>query len=358
MSDTPSKTSEASDCFAGVLIGTAVGDALGLPAENLSPRRIHRLWKGDWRMRFVFRKGMVSDDTEHTFLVAQALLSEANDSARFQKILASKLRWWFASLPAGVGLATARACIKLWLGFPSGKAAVRSAGSGPAMRSAIIGAYFAHDSERRRSFVLASSQLTHRSWQAETAAIAVAECAAYAVTQFERPTSTFIDTVRDLSTELEWQDGINQVALALNERLPVRELAIRLGLENGVTGYSIHVVLVAMYSWLFHWRDFRAALISVLDCGGDTDTAGAIVGAMAGAAVGRTGIPSEWTSHLIEWPRSIALMTAVAERLDQQIPSGALAGPVRYFWPALPLRNLFFFIIVLVHGFRRTLPPY
>jgi ADP-ribosylglycohydrolase len=346
------------ECLAGVLVGTAVGDALGLPAENLSPRRIHRLWKGDWRMRFVFGKGMVSDDTEHSLLVAQTLLSEANDPARFQKILASKLRWWFAALPAGVGLATARACIKLWFGFPSDKAAVRSAGSGPAMRSAIIGAYFAHDSERRRSFVLASSRLTHRSWQAETAALAIAECAAYAAANFERPNSTFIDRVRDLSSEAEWQDGIDQVERALNESLSVRELATRLGLENGVTGYSIHVALVAMYSWLLHYRGFRAALISVLDCGGDTDTAGAIVGAIAGAAVGRTGIPSELTSHLIEWPRSIALMTAVAERLDQQIQSGAPAGPVRYFWPALPLRNLFFLIIVLVHGFRRTLPPY
>jgi ADP-ribosylglycohydrolase len=340
------------------LIGTAVGDALGLPAENLSPGRIHRLWKGDWRMRFVFGKGMVSDDTEHTLLVAQTLLSESSDPARFQKILASKLRWWFAALPAGVGLATARACIKLWLGFPSDKAAVQSAGSGPAMRSAIIGAYFAHDSERRKSFVLASSRLTHRSWQAETAALAVAECAAYAVTKSERPNSTFIDRLRDLSNKAEWQDGIDQVSRALNESLPVRELAIRLGLEKGVTGYSIHVVLVAMYSWLLHWRDFRSALISVLDCGGDTDTAGAIVGAIGGAAVGRTGIPSEWTLQLIEWPRSVTLMMVIAESLDKQRQSGEATGPVPYFWPAVPLRNLFFLMIVLIHGFRRALPPY
>ena len=295
---------------------------------------------------------------EHTLLVAQTLLSESNDPARFQRILASKLRWWFAALPAGVGLATARACIKLWLGFPSDKAAVQSAGSGPAMRSAIIGAYFARDFERRRSFVLASSRLTHCSWQAEAAALAVAECAAYAATQFERPNSTFIDRVRNLSSQAEWQNGIDQVERALNERLPVRELAIRLGLENGVTGYSIHVVLVAMYSWLFHWRDFRTALISVLDCGGDTDTAGAIAGAIAGAAVTRSGIPNEWTSQLIEWPRSVAFMTAVAERLGQQEQSGSPAGPIHYFWPAVPLRNLFFLMIVLVHGFRRALPPY
>ena len=233
---------------------------------------------------------MVSDDTEHTFLVAQALLSEAKDPARFQIILAPKLRWWFASLPAGVWFATARACIKLWLGFPSYRAAVDSAGSGPAMRSAIIGAYFAQDAERRQSFILASSRLTHRSWQAETAALAVAECTAYSAVNYEQPGSVFLDSIRNLSSEKEWQHGADELLRALCVGLPVREFAGRLGLCNGVTGYSLNVVFVAIYAWLLHWLDFRAALVSVLDCGGDTDTAGAIVGALAGALTTVSGM--------------------------------------------------------------------
>jgi len=109
----------ATDRFAGLLLGTAVGDALGLPAENLSAERIRRRWRGKWRMRFIFGRGMVSDDTEHTMMVARALLTDANDAKAFQRSLAWKLRWWFAGLPAGVGLATAKACIKLWAGFPA-----------------------------------------------------------------------------------------------------------------------------------------------------------------------------------------------------------------------------------------------
>ena len=62
------------EAFAGVLLGTAVGDALGLPAENLSPEQIRRRWKGEWRMRLWFGRGMISDDTEHTLMVAHALL--------------------------------------------------------------------------------------------------------------------------------------------------------------------------------------------------------------------------------------------------------------------------------------------
>ncbi|MEA3207405.1 MAG: hypothetical protein QOE70_462 [Chthoniobacter sp.] len=36
--------------------------------------------------------------------------------------------------------------------------------------------------------------------------------------------------------------------------------------------------------------------------------------------------------------------------------SDAALGPVHYFWPAIPLRNLAFLGVVLAHGFRR-LPP-
>ena len=74
--------------FAGLLLGTAVGDALGLPAENLSPERIRRMWGGHWRMRFLCGRGMISDDTEHTSMVAQALLSHPDDPISFQRSLA------------------------------------------------------------------------------------------------------------------------------------------------------------------------------------------------------------------------------------------------------------------------------
>lgn len=195
------------DRLAGLLFGTAVGDALGLPAENLSAEKIRRRWQGQWRMRFLLGRGMVSDDTEHTLMVAQALLANANDAKAFQRALAWKFRWWLIGLPGGIGLATAKACLKLWVGFPPGKNAVRSGGSGPAMRSAILGAYFANDPERRREFVLASSRLTHRGWQAETAALAVAEAAAFAAAnRGARDSSQVVLMLRPLSAETEWKN--------------------------------------------------------------------------------------------------------------------------------------------------------
>jgi len=92
---------------------------------------------------------MISDDTEHTLMVAQSLLKHPDDAAAFARSLAWRLRWWFLGLPAGVGLATARACLKLWLGFPPQRSGVHSAGNGPAMRSALLGAYFFDDQPRR-----------------------------------------------------------------------------------------------------------------------------------------------------------------------------------------------------------------
>ena len=166
---------ELRDHFAGLLLGTAVGDALGLPAEGISRGRIQRMWHGQWRHRFIIGRGMVSDDTEHTLFVAQSLLAYPDDVTKFQRCLAWKLRLWLLGLPAGIGLATLKAILKLWLGFSPSRSGVWSAGNGPAMRSAIIGAYFFEDAKKRRAFVSAATRLTHTDPKAETAALAVVQ---------------------------------------------------------------------------------------------------------------------------------------------------------------------------------------
>ena len=88
------------DRLAGLLIGTAVGDAIGLPRESMSARRALRLFGGSpLGHRFLLGHGMISDDTEHAFMTGQALLKSPDDSKRFASSLAWRLRWWFAALP-------------------------------------------------------------------------------------------------------------------------------------------------------------------------------------------------------------------------------------------------------------------
>ena len=84
------------DRLAGILLGTAVGDSVGLPAEGLSPSRRQRLLPGSWRHRFLLGRGMISDDTEHTLMVAQSLLTHPDDATAFGRSLAWRLRWRLA----------------------------------------------------------------------------------------------------------------------------------------------------------------------------------------------------------------------------------------------------------------------
>ncbi|EIP98931.1 ADP-ribosylglycohydrolase [Opitutaceae bacterium TAV1] len=341
--------------LAGVLLGTAAGDALGLPAEGLAPLKIAARWKGRWKHRFIAGRGMISDDTEHASMVAQSLLGNPNDAAAFQSILAWKFRWWLAGLPAGVGLATARAIFKLWIGFPPDRSGVVSAGNGPAMRSAVIGVFFAEDSILRRQFVEASTRLTHTDPRALIGALAVAEIAAWACSTQNTPP---LAVLGNLSDHPEWRHLVNEMEAACRENLDVQAFAARLGLAKGVSGYVFHTVPVALYAWWRHRGDFRGALEAALDCGGDTDTVGAITGALMGADLGEDAIPDDLIVGIADWPRTPKWLRRLADRLARQSATSEALGSVPLFWPALPLRNLGFLIAVLVHGFARLLPRF
>jgi len=164
-----------------------------------------------------------------------------------------------------------------------------------------------------------------------------------------------LEKIARLSNDKEWQNIINKMKNCLKAGMGVKNFANELGLEKGISGYIYHTVPMAIYSWLLNYGDFAKTLTDVLDCGGDTDTVGAITGALAGASVGDQGIPEEWINNILEYPRSCNVLRNVADAL-------AIPGPrkksreIAYFWPALIVRNVFFFIIVLGHGFLRLLP--
>jgi ADP-ribosylglycohydrolase len=356
------------DRFRGVLLGTAVGDSVGLPAEGLSRRRAARILPGRWRQRLLPGTGLVSDDTEHTVFVAQSLLAHPDEVSRFRRRLAWCLRLWLVSLPAGIGLATLRSTLRLWIGYPPHLSGVRSAGNGPAMRTAPIGAFFADRPTELDAYVSASTRLTHTDPRALTGARAVALLVAWCVREApaDRPDpQRFVELLRNAGDDPGWRTVVDAVAEAVRRDLTVDELAGSLGLSGKVGGYIYHTVPVTTYAWYRHFGDFEATLTAVLDCGGDTDTTGAIVGALAGAVVGDEGIPGDWITGLRDWPRGTKLLLDIADRLDataaresESRTSGTRAGPVRYCWPALVFRNLLLLVVVLLHGLRRLAPPY
>ena len=107
---------------AGCILGTAAGDSLGLKCEGLTRGRQARMFPETGRHGLIFGRDMISDDTEHTLFTVEALIESKGDPCKFARIMAWKMRLWFLGLPAGVGFATLRSCIKLWFGVSPKKA--------------------------------------------------------------------------------------------------------------------------------------------------------------------------------------------------------------------------------------------
>lgn len=378
----------------GCLLGTALGDAWGLPFEGLSRRRTQKwLGHGSLRHRLLPRMGLCSDDTEHTCLLAQALLAARARSLPdttadgvvklFRTDLTARLRWWLLGLPAGIGWATLRALVRhwvLWL-WPHVEG-VASAGNGPAMRSALLGVCAGHDMALLRALVRASTRITHTDLRAEHGALAVALAAHLGAEALRQAAPLDIQAGEQLIVLLEAALALDdasakkqpfhgsmlaalRLAVASAARGETSELfAASLGCERGVSGFVMHTVPIALHAWMCHPRNVHMALHAIIRCGGDTDTCAAITGAVVGAAVGEAGIPTKGLAGLREWPRSVTWQRELAHRVAQSWPapasglSPARSGPLPLNVLGLMMRNGLFFWLVLLLGLRRLLPPY
>ena len=330
----------------GCLLGGALGDALGLPMEGLGARRIARRLRGPLRPSFFLGRNMVSDDTEHAVMTALSLIEEEADPARFARRLARRLRWWMAALPAGIGLATARSIIKLWLGWSPDGSGVESAGNGPTMRAPVIGVWFAEDPGLRKAFVEASTLLTHTDPRALEAAQVVAGAAVLACAG-ETDADHILESLQPHLASEDFLDRWKEMRAALAAGETAGALADRIGRKRGyVSGFAPDSTAVALYAWLRHRGDFTATVEAVIRAGGDTDSVAAVAGALAGIDVGPAGIPDRWKRAWLDWPIRPESMAALAAGKTFPYP----------VWPLALLRNLGFLIVVLGHGLRRLLP--
>ena len=347
------------DALTGSITGLMVGDALGLPYEGLSSRRIKERLPKEIRHAFILRKGMVSDDSEHTFLVARALI-RSHDSENFGKSLASSLRLWLLHLPAGVGLATARALLKSCLGFSYKNSGVFSAGNGPAMRAPILGVVFGENPTLLKDYVSISTRITHTDPKAYIGALAVAQ-AAHMSSQnqydIEAFTTIMSERLQDLPSS-QTDEFFRLMALVKksvsleDEKLLISEL----NLETGVSGYIYHTLPIVLSLFFICKHDYRGAITRVIQLGGDTDTTAAILGGMIGANALHAKIPTDWKQGIADYPWSIASAKHLAQMISSNSEQKSRLTPLA--WPVIALRNLLFLTVVLLHGFRRLLPPY
>lgn len=345
------------DTIWGALLGGAVGDALGLPVERLTPQRQRALYGRIEAMQWLPGRGMVSDDTEHALFTARALLESGGAMNRFEKLLHSEFRRWMLALPPGVGWATLRAGLKALAFAP--QTGVFSAGNGPAMRAPILGAALGDVVPQLRQALEISTRLTHTDPKAFWGALAIALAASAPIEGDGRR------LVREFT---EWSDGSDAAreALQLLKRAANSagrgqsgaEFCAELGLQGGVSGYIFHTMPVVIQVYLHRRDDFRGALEEIVALGGDTDSTAAILGGILGARLGPDAIPRDWRADLWEWPNTSRSMENLARDLADSLDCGEAIVAPRLILPWQLARNAFFVAVMLAHALRRMLPPY
>ena len=320
--------------FTNSLIGVALGDAVGLPYEGLSRQKIAKFSPNFNQINLVFGKGMFSDDTEHSVIVANSLIDAKGNPKLFQKLLKRRLRVWLLTLPAGVGFATMRAIIKSFIFKNSG---VFSAGNAPAMRSHLIGLAYGDNNSLLEKFVRVNTVITHTDPKAYYGALSVAKATYLSANGRE---DEFLDEIKKLIKDEEFIELIENIFDNLD--ITTLEFAKKIGLEKGVSGYIYHSLPIALHSWFKNRDSYRQAIIDVVLCGGDTDTTGAIVGGIVGAKT--KTFPKEWVDNIIDYPIDIKLL----KKLNLDREKSIFINPLFSF-----IRNILFLGVVLIHGVRR-----
>jgi ADP-ribosylglycohydrolase len=319
--------------LSGVLLGTAVGDALGLVCEGMSARRIARRFGRLDRYHLLGRTGFVSDDTEQSALLAQSLARHPADRDRCVRAFRRSLLGWFFRLPWGVGLATLRSSFRILLGLR--ESGVRSAGNGSAMRAALLGAFFHDRPAQRREFGTALAVVTHRDERAVQGALFVAELVAAGP-----------EEARRLVTNPALGEALDRAAELATRCVSTSEAAEALR----TTGYVVHTVPFALYCYLRYGDSPLLALQECISAGGDTDSIAAILGAWLGARHGEAGLPAHLLAELHDGPFGPSHLRGLAASL-------AFGGPPpRYSWVGALFRNLALYPVVLFHGLRRIFP--
>jgi ADP-ribosyl-[dinitrogen reductase] hydrolase len=338
------------DRLVGVLLGTALGDALGLPVEGMSPQSIRRRFGRIDRFRLLGRTGFVSDDTEQSALLAQALARHPAELDHCVQAFRKSLLGWFWRLPWGIGRATLRSCLRITLGLsPSG---VHSAGNGAAMRAAILGAFFHDQPEARQAWGRAIAEVTHRDDRAIEGALYVSEMAAACMSS---PSGLSPFPCQEKARQVVCN---SQLGSALDQ---ARDLAMKGASTSeaaqtiGTSGFVVHTASFATFAFLRFGGDPLLALTESVNAGGDTDSIGAIVGAWLGSLHGASLLPSDLLDRIHDGPFGPTHLRALGAALSQT--REGKPGPVPGFsWAAAMARNLALYPIILGHAIRRLVP--
>lgn len=276
------------DRFRGVLLGVAVGDALGAPLEfqpASSPQALVReMIGGGWQQ---LAPGEWTDDTQMTLCVVESLLVkrvfDPDDIAR-------RFVAWLQSHPKDIGLHTRRVLQDIADGMHWEAASLdayhadpENAPNGSLMRCAPLSLFFYRHPEYIAELSPVLSRITHAHPDCEWSCVfanVLLTCLLQGMGAAEAVDFAY-EALTDAGDELKERIG----------------RAMESECDTLSTGWVLDTLEVALWCFL-HTSDFESAVVTAVNRGADSDTVGAVVGAMAGARYGMTAIPPRWLTVL------------------------------------------------------------
>ncbi len=283
----------------GAIVGFAIGDALGMPAEFLSREQIRRYY-GKPISGFIrahpghasdfLPEGSHTDNTQTMLATAECLIEcKKMDPARQADAL---LSWFLNSVPHRTpSTANLRACKHLSVGRPWNKSGVFSSGCSAAMRMTPIGLLFNGSSETLTRAAIDACIITHNEPRARAASVCVAYLTARLLQSDKRssPGNQVLETADhiaklddDLAAILRWTTQITH--------LPPEEALF----EIGTSSDAIETVPAAVYCFLKYPRNFASAVLTAVNAGDAADSIGALTGSFVGALAGMEAINRKW----------------------------------------------------------------
>jgi Ca-activated chloride channel family protein len=276
--------------YRGVLLGAAVGNALGLLVEGWSRTEIAQRYPNGVRgIDPRERTTSWDDDVAQTVMLADCLI----ECGRFDADdFASRLVRWARSDGRGMGVLTAEVIDRL-AADASPMTAARdaweasgrtSAGNGAAMRFSPVALRYRQSPDQLIAAAAAQTRVTHHDPRCVWSTVAVTVALARRLSGLSTDLVELAGALRTDGTPSEVVESVKSVPGAT---LTDFELD-----DSAAMSYTLKAMQVGLWC-LDQTGSFEDLLVQAISAGGDADTNGAVAGAILGAA-GEPAIPEQW----------------------------------------------------------------
>ncbi len=308
------------DRFTGCLLGVLVGDSVGFRVQGFEQGLVEQRFPNLDSLR-ALRPGPYGSATLMTCALASSISTDAGFDA---EDLACRLADAYDG-DRGFGRGTARVLGRLhggetWQRAAAGSGGRVSFGNGAATRSAPLGLAFADDVDRLRWTAEQAAVVTHGHTLAIDGAVLQALAVATALQAGGRRIDAegFLRSLALQSRTREFAAHLRTAAeLVGRKHLRPRALVERLGNASTALGS----VATAAFCFARHADSFEDAMAAAVGLGGASCSIASMTGAIAGAYLGRQGIPLRWLDACGDEALSVTRMESVADGLKTAVES-------------------------------------